>query len=253
MSDCNKLIRMKINYFAESDIGIIELDNQPYNLLTSPIFIDPDELTEFLNNNQFKGIVIKGAGRNFCAGANPKILEEQIQNPDEFTELMKTGKKIIDMIQTAPLPIVATVQGSCLGAGLEIALACHFIFASKNAMFGFPESELKLMPGLGGTVLSGGRLSRKHIIKLMLSAEMINGIEAQSIGLVDQVHRGKDIVTKSIEYLQSITTKRPAHLIRTIMQSIHNSELMSRDEALKFETENFIKLARQLDSTENTK
>lgn len=241
---------MKINYYTQTNIGIIELDNPPYNLLTSPIFINPDELNEFLNNEQLKGIVIKGVGRNFCAGADQNILVEQIKNPNEFAKLMDTGKKNISIIHTSPLPVVAAVQGSCLGAGLEIALACHFIFASKNAMFGFPEAGLKLMPGLGGTVFSNGKLNRKHIINLMLSAELINGSEAHTIGLVDRVYPGKEIMAQSIEYLQSLTDNRSTHLIRTIMQSIHNSERMSRDAALKVETENFIKLARQLNKSE---
>jgi enoyl-CoA hydratase/carnithine racemase len=227
---------MQINYFIQDDIGIIELENPPYNLLTSPIFINQDELKAFLSNDDLKGVIIKGSGRNFCAGADQAILVKQIKYPDDFAKLMKTGK-----------------QGSCLGAGLEIALACHFIFASKNALFGFPESSIQLIPGFGGTVLSGNRLSRKDIIKLILSAEMINGEEAQKIGLVDWIYPGNQIFTKSIEYLKSITANKPNHLIRTIMQSIHNSECMTRDNALKIETENFIKLARQLDSSQKIK
>lgn len=240
---------MKINYYTQADIGIIEVDNPPYNLLTSPTFINPDELNKFLNSKQLKGIIIKGKGRNFCAGADQDILAEQIKNPDEFAKLMDAGKNIINIIHSAPLPVVAAVQGSCLGAGLEIALACHFIFASKNAMFGFPETSLSLMPGLGGTVLSSSRLNRNHIIQLILTAEMVNGTEAQKIGLVDKIYAGKDVVNQAIVYLQTLTANRPINLIRTIMESIHNSESMSRDEALKCETENFVKLARQLDST----
>jgi enoyl-CoA hydratase len=244
---------MQINYFIQDDIGIIELENPPYNLLTSPIFINQDELKAFLSNDDLKGVIIKGSGRNFCAGADQAILVKQIKYPDDFAKLMKTGKQIIDTIHLCSLPVVAAVQGSCLGAGLEIALACHFIFASKNALFGFPESSIQLIPGFGGTVLSGNRLGRKDIIKLILSAEMINGEEAQKIGLVDWIYPGNQIFTKSIEYLKSITANKPNHLIRTIMQSIHNSECMTRDNALKIETENFIKLARQLDSSQKIK
>ena len=244
---------MQINYSIHEEIGILELDNPPYNQLNSPIFINQDELDRFLSKEYLKGVVIKGAGRNFCAGADRARLSEQIKNPDDFSKLMDTGKQIINKIQSCPLPVVAAVQGSCLGAGLEIALASHFIFASKNAMFGFPESGIHLMPGFGGTVFSGNRLTRKDSIKLILSAEMINGEEAQKIGLVDRIYPGNQVIAQSIKYLQLMTANKPAHLIRTIMQSIHNSEYMPRDEALKIETENFIKLARQLDSSETIK
>ncbi|HEM48821.1 MAG TPA: enoyl-CoA hydratase/isomerase family protein [Caldithrix sp.] len=239
---------MQINSFIRDEIGIIELDNPPYNQLTSPIFINQDKLDTFLSNDVLKGIVIKGSGRNFCAGADRESIAQQIQNPDDFENLLNQGKQIIKSVQMCPVPVVAAVQGSCLGAGLEIALACHFIFASKNAMFGFPESGIQLMPGFGGSVFGTGRLSRKNMIKLILSAELINGEGALKIGLVDRIFTGSQVIDESINYLKSLTANKPVHLIRTIMQSIHNSEILSRDEALKIETENFIKLARRLDT-----
>ncbi|MEJ2544817.1 MAG: enoyl-CoA hydratase/isomerase family protein, partial [Calditrichaceae bacterium] len=151
------------------------------------------------------------------------------------------------------IPVVAAVQGSCLGAGLEIAMSCHFVFASKNAMFGFPEAGIQLMPGFSGTVFSKNRLKRKDIIELILSTKLINGEEASKIGLVDQIFPGNALLAQSISYLQTLTVNKPAHLIRTIMQSINNSERLSRDEALKIETENFVKLAKQLDLADTKK
>ena len=244
---------MQINYSKKNDIGLIELNNPPYNLLTSPIFMDPAELTQFIGDKSLKGIIIHGAGHNFCAGADRDILADQIKNPDKFSDLLKNGKKIIDIIHRSTVPVIAAVQGSCLGAGMEIALACHFIFASKNAMFGFPESGLHLIPGLGGTILIGNRLSRKDAINMILSAEMINGETALQIGLIDRIFPGKQVLEQSRNYLKSLTGNKPANLIRIIMQSIHNSESMTRSEALKIETENFIRLARQLDAPEKAK
>ena len=244
---------MQINYSIQNEIGIIELENPPYNQLTSPIFLNQTDLNSFLNNEKLKGIVIKGSGRNFCAGADRDSIARQIKNPDDFKNLLDTGKQIINSIRSCSLPVVAAVQGSCLGAGMEIALACHFIFASKNAMFGFPESGIQLMPGFGGTVFIRNRLQRKDLIRLILSADLINGEEAVKIGLVDQIFPGNQVFEQSINYLNFLTANKEAHLIRTIMQSIHNSESLSRDEALKIETENFIKLARQLDTSDTNR
>ena len=241
---------MQINYTIHDAIGIIELDNPPYNQLTSPIFLNPTDLDQFIKHEELKGIVIRGSGHNFCSGADRDSIEQQINNPVDFANSLNAGKEIINSIRSCPLPVVAAVQGSCLGAGLEIALACHFIFSSKNAMFGFPESGVQLMPGFGGTVLSGQRLNRKDILKLILSAELINGEEALKIGLVDQIFPGNQVLDQSIKYIKSLTADKDVHLIRTIMQSINNSESLPRDEALKIETENFIKLARQLDASE---
>jgi enoyl-CoA hydratase len=236
---------MQIIYSTREEIGIIELNNPPYNQLTSPDFINLTELSKFLNRDDIKGVIITGSGKNFCAGADLNILKDQIKDQSRFKKQMDGGKQIINMIYTSPIPVVAAVRGSCLGAGLEIALACHFICASKNAMFGFPETGLNLIPGLGGTVLSR-KINRSQMVSLLLSAQMINGEEAQKIGLVDRLYPTKDLITGTFEYLMALISDKPVELIKTIMQSIHNSEILSRDEALKYETKNFIKLARQL-------
>jgi len=239
---------MKINYIVESNLGIITLVNPPYNQLLSPIFIDPKKLQSILDDETIKGLIIKGDGRNFCAGADPQILAAQLQNPDGLSDLLDNGKKILCMINESPVPVIAAINGSCLGAGLEIAMACHFRFSSNNAMLGFPESNLNLMPGMGGSFFTKYKAQRQNLIELLISGKMINGEEAHNLGIVDEIFPIKLVEDKAKKYLINLTKNRSALLIRSIIKSIHNSENLPKDKALREETKLFINIAKSLNA-----
>ena len=237
---------MNIEYTITADFGFITLTNPPYNELNDPVFADPRQLREFLNQEFLKGIIIRGKGRNFCAGADRNKLSSQLTNPDKLMEMLDIGKELLNLIYFAPVPVVAVVKGSCLGAGLEIALACHFRFVSANAVLGFPESSLNLQPGLGGSVSTKGRLHKQSQIDLLISGKMINGAEAHQLGLTDYVFPTKQVETEAVNFLSGLTEKRSPYIIHSIMHAINNSEILSRENALKQETNLFIKLARKI-------
>jgi len=236
---------MTIEYKTTAGYGLITLTNPPYNELDTPVFADPGQLREFLNREQLKGVLIRGAGKHFCNGADRKKLTKQIANPGELAVQLEKGKELIKMIRHAPVPVVAVIRGSCLGAGLEIALACHFRFASTNAVFGFPESTLGIMPGLGGSVLTKDRVLKQTQIELLLSGKMVNGSEAHELGLVDYVFPTKQVEAETRKFLAYLTEKRSHQIIHSIMRAIHNGEILSREKALKEETRLFIELARK--------
>lgn len=242
---------MKTQYATDENIGLITLDQAPYNQLESPLFTDPDELRDFLAQPHLKGIIIQGRGRHFSAGADRQVLADQLQEPHLLGEKMNRGKALLRLIHESELPVVAVIKGSCLGAGLEIALACHFRFAAPSAMLGFPEAELQLMPGFGGTFFGSTVSERRILIELMLSAKLISAEEARQIGLIDRIYPAKTLLDKAREYLNILTEKRSPHLIRAVMQAIHNSGRMSMEEALQSETALFLRVARN--RTEQTK
>lgn len=242
---------MTIQYATNQNIGLITLDQTPYNQLESPLFADPEELREFLAQPHLKGIIIQGRGRHFSAGADRQVLAKQLREPHLLGEKINQGKALLRMIHEAELPIVAVIKGSCLGAGLEIALACHFRFAAPSAMLGFPETDLQLMPGFGGTFFGSTVSERRILIDLMLSAKLISAEEALQIGLIDRIYPAKTLLNEARRYLNRLTEKRPAHLIRAVMQAIHNSGRMSMEEALQSETALFIHVAQK--RTEQTR
>lgn len=237
---------MKIHYERDKGLGMITLENHPDNKLDSPQFADNRELANFLGQPDLKAAIIKGAGRNFSFGADPALLAQQIKSVRKFAASLNQGKSILRLINEASVPIAAVIKGGCLGAGLEIALACHFRFASNTALLGFPEANLGLMPGFGGTYFSSERTTRQEIIKLMISGRMIDGIEAKRLGIVDYNFKTSLVEEEAKKFLRTLTENRSPQLIRAIMKAINNSSRLPIDEALKTETKLFIEVAKNV-------
>ena len=164
----------------EGLIAVLTLDNPPLNCLAAALRAElAAALRLALDDRQVAAIVIMGAGRAFCGGAeirefNTPLIHQQPRNRD-----------ISALIDAAAKPVVAAIGGLALGGGLELALSCHWRVASRNARLGLPEVTLGLLPGNGGTQ----RLPRA--VGLAAAARMITGgqaVEAPSalaMGLVD--------------------------------------------------------------------
>jgi enoyl-CoA hydratase len=237
---------MKILYSIENSIGHIVLSNPPYNYLPEPEFENPATLREFLSREELKGIVVSGQGKHFCAGASMEHLAEMAKNPSALKQAIEKGKQLLDIIRYATIPVVAAIRGSCLGGGLEIALACHFRFAAKSAMFGFPESQQHIMPGLGGTIFPQEIVPRRHLIELAVSGKMIGAKEALDIGIIDRCCESRDIEDEAQKFCSRLTDGRPPALVRSIMTSIHNARTLPLKEALRRETELFCACAKNI-------
>jgi enoyl-CoA hydratase len=234
-----------LRYSITDDIGFITISNPPHNVLPDPVFEDERRLRDFLGLPQLKAVMISGEGRHFCNGADLDSLKRQAaEGSADFPRLLDKGKQLLGLFSEATVPVVACIRGGCLGAGLELALSCHFRFASRTAMLGFPETSLRLMPGLGGTQVSLRTLGRSRLIELILSARLINGEEAFLSGLVDACAPQGEIEHKAMAFIRSLVSDRPPLLVRTIMQSIHNSLLLPRQEALARESELFFEMVR---------
>jgi enoyl-CoA hydratase len=234
---------MQFHYHTTGSIGRITMVNPPTNALVHPVFADQEELRFFLNDRELKAVILRGEGRHFCSGADPESFADSFRDAQTLQDALQSAKELLQLISFAPIPVAAMISGSCLGGGLEIALACHFRFAAKTAMFGFPECGHALMPGMGGTLASRQLLPR-HLIDLILSGRMIGATEALQIGLVDFVSPAKKIEEEAIRFLEALTANHPPKLIRAVMRSIHNGRRMSMEEALAEETRLFCELAQ---------
>ena len=225
-------------------LGRITLSAPPGNTLAHPVFADALALRSFLDDPGLAGVVVAGEGRHFCGGADREALASQLSDPVALREALVAGKSLLDLLAFATVPVVAAIRGQCLGAGLEIALACHFRVASSSAMLGFPEATLGLMPGFGGTVADGARIGRRALADLVLTGRMIGAIEARDMGLVDEVVETVQVEAAARRRIDTLIADRPPALIRAVMESVHNGRRLPRGEALARETELFFEVAR---------
>ena len=164
---------------------------------------------EVYKEPEIKSAILTGAGNKaFVAGAD---INEFLQlNATRGEELARRGQQIVfDKIENCPKPVVAAVNGFALGGGCELALACHFIYASENAKFGQPEVNLGLIPGYGGTQRLTQLVGRNIAMELLMSGNMISAKEAMDYGIVNKVVQQDELLTTAKAILGIIQTKAP--------------------------------------------
>ncbi len=223
---------MKLEYTIDKTMGIITLADPTDNTDKSPIFADRKELSDFMNTSASKGILIQCNGMDFYSCTETKQVNTIKAEKKITPKILQQTKILINEIAYATIPVIAVIQGNCLGVGLQIAFASHFRFASCSTKFDFSKTPLDVLPGLGGTIISQEELRRKDIIALILSGKSIQGEEAKKLGLIDYTAPADIIEGKARKFLTTLTEKRPPRLIRTIMESIHNGKKFSRKKAL---------------------
>lgn len=173
-------------------------------------------LKEVYNNNEIHGVIITGAGNKaFVAGAD--ISEFQNLNAGGGEELARKGQlEVFDKIENSPKPIIAAVNGFALGGGCELALACHFIYASDNAQFGQPEVNLGLIPGYGGTQRLTQLVGRNRAMEIIMTGRMVKAEEAEKIGLVNKLSSSDSLLNETKKTLQQILSKAPGAVAKAI-------------------------------------
>lgn len=226
------------------ETGILILENPPQNYLPEPEFIPVDELKDWIGQNHPKALIIAGSGRHFSGGANIDSLFSLVKTTESLEKQMKKGKELLDFIENLDIPVVAAIKGVCFGGGLEIALSCHIRICSESALFAFPEANLGLIPGLGGTYRLRERISLKDSMKMILGGDMINAEEAFIMKLVDTVVKDEDPLSYALHFLKRITDGRPLKIINYVMRSLKNAKRLPPEEAMHEETRMFCELAR---------
>jgi len=150
-----------------------------------------DELLEavrfFEGVKSVKSLIITGGGKAFSAGADIGELERA--TPMDAHRLSIKGQRVLSIIEDFPRPVIAALNGYAMGGGLELALACDFRVASTDAELGFPEADLGIMPGWGGTQRLARLVPMSQAKRMILLGEKVGAEEALRIGLVDKVVR----------------------------------------------------------------
>jgi 3-hydroxyacyl-CoA dehydrogenase len=161
-------------------IGIITVNNPPVNALSAAVRGGIlENVKRAIADPEIKAIVLTCAGRTFIAGA-------------DITEFGKPPKppglhEVLVEIENSPKPVVAAIHGTALGGGLEVALACHFRVATKDARLGLPEVKLGLLPGAGGTQRLPRAVGPELAVKMIVSGDPISASDALKNGLIEEI------------------------------------------------------------------
>lgn len=154
-----------------------------------------------------RAIVLTGAGdRSFAAGGD--IRELQQRTLEEQRRVMDDGS-VFGAVARVRAPIVAAINGWCLGGGLELAIACDLRIAAAHARFGQPEVQLGLIPGGGGTQFLPRLVGLGQALRLVLMGEAIDAAEALRIGLVHEVMEGAGLLPRALAVARTIAANGP--------------------------------------------
>lgn len=170
---------------------------------------------EDLPQRSTSGVVLTGAGKKaFVAGAD--IKEFLALGETGGQEMAQRGHDVFFAIERSSVPVIAAVNGFALGGGCELAMACHLRVAGENARFGQPEVNLGIIPGYGGTQRLIQYLGKGKAMELLLTADMIDAVEAHRLGLVNHVVPAGEEVAKAKELIEKIATKGPIAVAKVI-------------------------------------
>jgi 2-(1,2-epoxy-1,2-dihydrophenyl)acetyl-CoA isomerase len=180
-----------------------------------------DELREALalltRSDVVRVIVITGAGRAFCAGADLGVLGA------EGSALVAAGKDVALALRAAPQPVLAVVNGPAAGGGANLALACDYRIASDQASIGQVFHKLGLVPDWGGSFFLPRLVGTSRALELVWSARMVPAVEALELGLVDRVVPHAELQTQA-RRLAELWAAQPAAAVRWAKQALYKSE-----------------------------
>lgn len=189
-------------------------------------------LAELREDDEVRVVVLTGAGEKaFIAGAD--IGEFEGMAPVAQYRAMQRGN-IFSAMEEFPKPIIAMINGYCLGGGCELSMACDIRVASSRAKLGQPEINLGLIPGGGGTQRLPRLVGEGQAMRLIMTGELISAAEAERIGLVEQVFEPEDLREATLEMARTIASRSPIAL-QAAKESILAARRMPMDEGLKFE------------------
>ena len=188
----NKVVQVE----RRDRVAMVTVDNPPVNAMSAAMRQGLlDAFTKLKEEASLDTVVLKANGRTFVAGADLKEFDTGVEPPAYYD--------VFALIENFSKPVVVALHGTALGAGVEVALACHYRCASADAKLGLPELTLGIIPGAGGTQRLPRLIGAKAAAEFILGAAPVGAQQALKLGLIDRVIDG-DLVSGAIKYAEEL-------------------------------------------------
>ena len=228
-----------ITVTSKDAVAVISLTRPPVNafdgellaLLTAALdTCHTDESTRAI-------VIASGLPGVFSAGADIRWIRSL--DASGCSEFIHRGQGVMSRIEELAKPVVAAVNGACVGGGCELAMACDLRVAGSSARFGQPEVDLGLIPGWGGTQRLPRLIGQSRGMELMMTGEPITAEEALSLGLVVQVVADEEVFSTAMALAQRLATKSSAALA-AIKRAVQRGHTLPLADGLRMEADHFV-------------
>ncbi len=206
-------------YKLDGDIAVLTLDNPPVNGLSQKLRAAlVSALRAAEADPKVKAVVLVGTGKGFSGGADIR----EFNTPAAFAE--PSLRTLFTTLDTFEKPVVAAIHGSCLGGGFELALSCHYRVATEGAQLGFPEVNLGLIPGAGGTQRFPRLAGLEAAVNLIVSGKPVPAKALAKTPVLAEVVAGEDPLPAALAFARKIADARPLPRARDLKIDYPNHE-----------------------------
>lgn len=232
-----------VQHKRDGELAVLAICNPPMNILTAAVRRDISSALETISRDKsVRAIVLTGEGsRAFCGGAD--LNEEESLTPQTVRAFLDEDRRTYDEIEAFPVPVIAAVNGYCIGGGLDLALACDIRIAAASARFCAPGAKI-------GLVANTARLTRllgpARAKELVLTARMVGAAEAERSGLVSSVVPDEELMEEATRWGHLIGANAPL-AVASAKQVITRSSTVEFEAALSDELDAFAEMSQTTD------
>lgn len=235
---------------VENHVAYLSIDRpEALNALSREIVDGIDAFISRLEQDQNVRVLVIRSEKNFAAGADIKDMASCSEQQASAFSFSPTFNKIAGL----GIPTVAAIDGFALGGGMELALACDFRIASEKAKMGFPEINLGIMPGAGGTIRTARVIGTSAAMELILTGRIIKADRALELGLVGRVVPPEKLAEEAEALADELAGKAPVALRTAKRTILMGAEIPNEQEAVALESKNWAVLFNTADQKEGMK
>ena len=237
----------QLGFELEGFVATLTLNAPPVNALTRTL---NDELTLALDRisemDEVRAVVLTGAGKVFCAGADLKGRASVIKGPGDLPAHSRRTRECFHAIRECAKPVVCALNGAALGSGLAMAASSDILVASEKATLGLPEVDVGL---LGGSRHAMRLFSHSRLRRMMLTGMRVTGEELYRLGIVEACTKPEDLMPMAMELAATIASKSPVST-RMGKHTMNVIEDMSLRDGYRYEQDMTAQIAKTDDAKE---
>jgi len=236
----------ELKVVIDGHVAVLTMDSPPVNALTKTL---NDELTHCLDRiaetDDIRVVVLTGAGKQFCAGADLKGRAEIIKGPGDLVAHSRRTRECFHAIRECAKPVIAAINGNALGSGLAMVASADILICSDKATIGAPEVDVGL---LGGGRHAQRLFSHSRLRRMMLTGYRVPGPELYRLGIVEACVAPEELMPAAMELANTIASKSPIST-RMIKHTLNVIEDMSLRDGYRYEQD----MTAQIGKTDDAK